>query len=64
MYKGSSVNLLLITPEKAIKLVANDGFRYLLKSKLEIFKHIFQIKIKTKGILIKETEVYLCIDKC
>jgi len=31
MYKGSSVNLLLITPEKAIKLVANDGFRYLLK---------------------------------
>jgi len=33
MYKGSSVNLLLITPEKAIKLVANDGFRYLLKSK-------------------------------
>ncbi len=33
MYKGSSVNLLLITPEKAIKLVANDGFRYMLKSK-------------------------------
>ena len=33
MYKGSSVNLLLITPEKAIKLVANDGFRYLLKNK-------------------------------
>lgn len=64
MYKGSSVNLLLITPEKAIKLVANDGFRYLLKSKLEIFKHIYQIKIKTKDILIKETEVYLCIDKC
>jgi len=31
MYKGSSVNLILITPEKAIKLVANDGFRYLLK---------------------------------
>jgi len=33
MYKGSSVNLLLITPEKAIKLVANDGFRFLLKKK-------------------------------
>lgn len=33
MYRGSSVNLLLITPEKAIKLVANDGFRYLFKSK-------------------------------
>ena len=33
MYKGSSVNLLLITPEKAIQLVANDGFRYMLTSK-------------------------------
>lgn len=33
MYKGSSVNLLLITPEKAIKLVANDGFRFMLKKK-------------------------------
>jgi solute carrier family 25 glutamate transporter 18/22 len=33
MYRGSSVNLLLITPEKAIKLVANDGFRYYLKKK-------------------------------
>ncbi len=33
MYKGSGVNLVLITPEKAIKLVANDGFRYLFKSK-------------------------------
>lgn len=28
MYSGSGVNLLLITPEKAIKLVANDIFRY------------------------------------
>ncbi len=31
MYRGSGVNLLLITPEKAIKLVANDAFRYSLK---------------------------------
>ncbi|CAF1109274.1 unnamed protein product [Rotaria magnacalcarata] len=33
MYRGSAVNILLITPEKAIKLVANDGFRHLLKTK-------------------------------
>ncbi|ESO93234.1 hypothetical protein LOTGIDRAFT_189855 [Lottia gigantea] len=32
MYKGSGVNLLLITPEKAIKLVGNDFFRHLLKT--------------------------------
>jgi len=30
MYKGSAVNLLLITPEKAIKLAANDWFRHKL----------------------------------
>lgn len=28
MYSGSAVNILLITPEKAIKLVANDFFRF------------------------------------
>jgi len=28
MYRGSGVNILLITPEKAIKLAANDFFRY------------------------------------
>lgn len=28
MYKGSGVNILLITPEKAIKLTANDLFRH------------------------------------
>src|SRR4051812_43442574 len=32
MYRGSGVNLLLITPEKAIKLVANDFFRHKLAS--------------------------------
>lgn len=30
MYRGSAVNILLITPEKAIKLAANDQFRYWL----------------------------------
>ncbi|KAK0396584.1 hypothetical protein QR680_001775 [Steinernema hermaphroditum] len=30
LYSGSGVNILLITPEKAIKLVANDFFRYTL----------------------------------
>ncbi|XP_034835798.1 mitochondrial glutamate carrier 1-like isoform X1 [Maniola hyperantus] len=28
MYRGSAVNIILITPEKAIKLAANDLFRY------------------------------------
>lgn len=30
---GSAVNILLVTPEKAIKLTANDAFRYLLLDK-------------------------------
>lgn len=30
MYRGSAVNILLITPEKAIKLAANDFFRHRL----------------------------------
>lgn len=30
MYRGSAINLLLITPEKAIKLTGNDLFRHLL----------------------------------
>jgi len=33
MYRGSAVNLLLITPEKAIKLAANDFFRHKLTMK-------------------------------
>lgn len=32
MYRGSAVNILLITPEKAIKLAANDYFRNQLKT--------------------------------
>jgi solute carrier family 25 glutamate transporter 18/22 len=32
-FVGSAVNILLITPEKAIKLVANDAFRHALKTK-------------------------------
>lgn len=33
MYRGSAVNILLITPEKAIKLAANDFFRHHLGDK-------------------------------
>uniref|UniRef100_A0A1L8DZV8 Mitochondrial glutamate carrier 2 n=1 Tax=Nyssomyia neivai TaxID=330878 RepID=A0A1L8DZV8_9DIPT len=33
MYRGSAVNILLITPEKAIKLAANDFFRHHLTNK-------------------------------
>ncbi|KAG5861502.1 hypothetical protein JTB14_001422 [Gonioctena quinquepunctata] len=43
MYRGSSVNILLITPEKAIKLTANDFFRYHLQTKektLPIYRQI------------------------
>jgi len=45
MYKGSAVNILLITPEKAIKLAANDFFRYHLSSndhgkQLPLFKEM------------------------
>jgi len=32
MYRGSAVNILLITPEKAIKLAANDFFRHHLRT--------------------------------
>lgn len=32
-FAGSAVNILLVTPEKAIKLTANDAFRYLLLDK-------------------------------
>ncbi|XP_050048725.1 mitochondrial glutamate carrier 1-like [Dermacentor andersoni] len=32
MYRGSAVNIVLITPEKAIKLAANDWFRHTLSS--------------------------------
>ncbi|CAP26465.1 Protein CBG05880 [Caenorhabditis briggsae] len=36
MYQGASVNIFLITPEKAIKLVANDFFRHsLMKDQAE-----------------------------
>ncbi|CAF0993283.1 unnamed protein product [Adineta steineri] len=33
MYRGCAVNAALITPEKTIKLVANDAFRQLLEAK-------------------------------
>lgn len=42
MYRGSAVNILLITPEKAIKLAANDYFRHHLTTKdgLVLIVHI------------------------
>ncbi|KAB0401061.1 hypothetical protein E2I00_019523 [Balaenoptera physalus] len=43
MYRGAAVNLTLVTPEKAIKLAANDFFRYQLSKdgkKLTLFKEM------------------------
>lgn len=44
MYRGSAVNILLITPEKAIKLAANDFFRH----------HLLQMSGRTKLSLSQE----------
>lgn len=55
MYKGSAVNILLITPEKAIKLAANDFFRHHLTTKdgYELFIKIVIVMIwKTYEFLI------------
>lgn len=42
MYRGAAVNLTLVTPEKAIKLAANDFFRHHLTKdgKLSVFKEM------------------------
>uniref|UniRef100_UPI00358EF619 mitochondrial glutamate carrier 1-like isoform X2 n=1 Tax=Myxine glutinosa TaxID=7769 RepID=UPI00358EF619 len=43
MYRGAAVNLTLVTPEKAIKLAANDFFRELLSQdgkKLTLFREM------------------------
>lgn len=43
MYRGSGVNILLITPEKAIKLAANDFFRHHLSTgtgRLSLFREM------------------------
>uniref|UniRef100_A0A4W2IJX3 Mitochondrial glutamate carrier 1 n=1 Tax=Bos indicus x Bos taurus TaxID=30522 RepID=A0A4W2IJX3_BOBOX len=43
MYRGAAVNLTLVTPEKAIKLAANDFFRYQLSKdgqQLTLFKEM------------------------
>ncbi|XP_066139186.1 mitochondrial glutamate carrier 1-like isoform X1 [Euwallacea fornicatus] len=64
MYRGSAVNILLITPEKAIKLAANDFFRYHLQTKdktLPVFRQMLagglaglcQIVITTPMELLK-----------
>jgi len=64
MYKGSAVNILLITPEKAIKLAANDYFRFQLateEGKLPLpraalaggLAGLFQIVVTTPMELLK-----------
>ncbi|XP_044730883.1 mitochondrial glutamate carrier 1-like [Chrysoperla carnea] len=64
MYRGSGVNILLITPEKAIKLTANDYFRHHLrtaKGELPMFRQmlagglagLFQIVVTTPMELLK-----------
>ncbi|KAK3519386.1 hypothetical protein QTP70_026951 [Hemibagrus guttatus] len=43
MYRGAAVNLTLVTPEKAIKLAANDFFRHQFSkadSRLSVFKEM------------------------
>ncbi|PWA28689.1 hypothetical protein CCH79_00014819 [Gambusia affinis] len=43
MYRGAAVNLTLVTPEKAIKLAANDFFRHQLSNdigRLTVFKEM------------------------
>lgn len=64
MYRGSAVNILLITPEKAIKLAANDFFRHHLQTaegKLPVTRQmlagglagLFQIIVTTPMELLK-----------
>uniref|UniRef100_A0A1A9WTC7 Mitochondrial glutamate carrier 2 n=1 Tax=Glossina brevipalpis TaxID=37001 RepID=A0A1A9WTC7_9MUSC len=64
MYRGSAVNIILITPEKAIKLTANDYFRYRLTTadgRLPFFNQMvagggagaFQIIVTTPMELLK-----------
>lgn len=64
MYRGSFVNIVLVTPEKAVKLVGNDYFRYYLTTedgKLSIPRQmlaggaaaIFQIFVTTPMELLK-----------
>ncbi|VDO49196.1 unnamed protein product [Haemonchus placei] len=65
IYSGSAVNILLITPEKAIKLCANDFFRYHLavpgQKQLSVFRGmiaggltaVFQMTITTPMELLK-----------
>ncbi|XP_061727980.1 mitochondrial glutamate carrier 1-like [Cydia pomonella] len=64
MYRGSAVNIILVTPEKAIKLACNDMFRYYLTlpdGSLPIFRQMIaggaagacQIVITTPMELLK-----------
>lgn len=62
-YLGSAVNILLITPEKAIKLVANDVFRHALKTKFveNFIKNILWTCLLFDSYL--EMVRYQCIDR-
>ncbi|XP_017076873.1 mitochondrial glutamate carrier 1 isoform X2 [Drosophila eugracilis] len=64
MYKGSAVNIILVTPEKSIKLAANDYFRYQLATEQGVLSlpraglagglaGMFQIVVTTPMELLK-----------
>ena len=46
MYRGSAVNILLITPEKAIKLAANDYFRHRYQLHLVLYWDLRYLVLK------------------
>ena len=46
MYRGSAVNILLITPEKAIKLAANDYFRHRYQLHLVLYLDLRYLVLK------------------
>jgi solute carrier family 25 glutamate transporter 18/22 len=57
LYRGSAVNLLLITPEKAIKLTGNDFFRHLLSTEQKSPSSSSQNGSKTKTHLTLPREI-------
>uniref|UniRef100_A0A7M4FCW2 Mitochondrial glutamate carrier 1 n=1 Tax=Crocodylus porosus TaxID=8502 RepID=A0A7M4FCW2_CROPO len=55
MYRGAAVNLTLVTPEKAIKLAANDFFRHHL-SKDGLEGCVFARLMKTPHSIVSEEQ--------
>uniref|UniRef100_A0A9J8ACY8 Mitochondrial glutamate carrier 1 n=1 Tax=Cyprinus carpio carpio TaxID=630221 RepID=A0A9J8ACY8_CYPCA len=56
MYRGAAVNLTLVTPEKAIKLAANDFFRFHLSKDgfpLTVFSVVLQVIVTTPMEMLK-----------